>query len=262
MIRGPIDGLMCDMDGVLYRGTESIPGATEAVQRLRDRGTRIVFCTNNSSATVEDYVAKLDRMGIQARAEEVLTSAVVTANVLKERGGIRSRALVVGGTGLRASLESVGVAIVDDPDVAAVDMVVVGLDISFDYAALRRAADAVRAGAILVATNDDATLPMVGGLWPGAGSILAGIEKAAGRRAEVMGKPHPPMMDAVAARLAGAAHIAAVGDRPETDLAGASRRGWTTVLVLSGVTSAADARRIDPQPDLILDSIADLPGRS
>ncbi|MGH2730639.1 MAG: HAD-IIA family hydrolase [Actinomycetota bacterium] len=246
------------MDGVLYRGDEPVPGAKEAVERLRARGIRIVFCTNNSTAAVEDYVAKLTGMGITATAEDVLTSAVVTARVLEERGFRGRRAIVVGGRGLRAGLESVGLAIVDDPDVTAADIVVVGLDTSFDYAALRRAADAVRAGARFVATNDDATLPAAGGIWPGAGSIVAAIETAAGRRAEVMGKPHAPMMDSVAARLAGAAHIAAVGDRPETDLAGASERGWTTVLVFSGVTSAADARRLDPPPDLILDSIADL----
>jgi len=256
--RGPIDGLMCDMDGVLYRGDEPVPGAADAVERLRARGTKIVFCTNNSSATVDTYVAKLTGMGITAEAEEVLTSAVVTAHVLKERGYRNKRAIVVGGEGLKSCLASVGVVVVDDPDVSDVDVVAIGLDPSFNYATLRRAADAVRSGAAFVASNADATFPTALGVEPGAGSLVAAIEVAAGRPAEVIGKPHAPMMDAVATRLADAGHIAAVGDRPDTDIAGASARGWTTVLVLSGVTSAAEALRLDPQPDLILDSIADL----
>jgi 4-nitrophenyl phosphatase len=258
MIRAEFDGLMCDMDGVLYRGDEPVAGAAAAIERLRDRDTRIVFCTNNSSATAEDYVDKLARMGIEVDENEVLTSAAVTARVLEQRGFATKRALVVGGRGVRRCLESVGVVIDDDPESTSADVVVVGIDTSFDYRAMRRAAVAVRAGAAFVATNDDAQLPVEGGLWPGAGAILASIEKASGRMAEVMGKPHAPMMDAVAARLAGARHIGAVGDRPETDLAGARKRGWTTVLVLSGVTSAADAAELDPQPDVVIDSLANL----
>jgi 4-nitrophenyl phosphatase len=258
MIRADFDGLMCDMDGVLYRGAEPVAGAAAAIERLRGRDTRMVFCTNNSSATVDDYVDKLARMGIQVDASEVLTSAAVTAQVLEQRGFANKRALVVGGRGVRRCLESVGVVIDEDPESMSADVVVVGIDTSFDYRAMRRAAAAVRAGAAFVATNDDAQLPVEGGLWPGAGAILASIEKASGRDAEVMGKPHAAMMDAVAARLAGARHIVAVGDRPETDLAGANKRGWTTVLVLSGVTSEDEVESLDPQPGLVLDSIADL----
>lgn len=259
MIRGDFDGLMCDMDGVLYRGDEPVAGAAAAIERLRGRDTHMVFCTNNSSQKADDYVDKLDRMGIQVDANEVLTSAAVTARVLEQRGFANKLCLVVGGRGLRAGLESVGVVIDDDPESMSADVVVVGIDTSFDYRAMRRAAAAVRAGAAFVATNDDAQLPVEGGLWPGAGAILASIEKASGRSAEVMGKPHVPMMDAVAAHLAEARHIVAVGDRPETDLAGARERGWTTVLVLSGVTSPSDVAKLDPQPDVVLDSIADLP---
>ena len=123
---------------------------------------------------------------------------------------------------------------------------------------MRRAAIAVRRGATFIATNDDATFPAADGLWPGAGSILASIERASGRRAEVMGKPHAPMMDAAQKRVGDAERIAIVGDRVDTDLAGGADRGWTTILVLSGVTTQEQARDLAPQPDHVIGSIRDI----
>jgi 4-nitrophenyl phosphatase len=252
------DGLVCDMDGVLYRGDAPIEGSAAAVDELRRRGVRLVFCTNNSRSTVDQYVDKLAQMGIRASPQEIVTSAVVTAEVLANRRLNGARAMVVGGDGIRAELASVGIEVDDDPEPAAVDLVVVGWDPGFDYSAMRRAAAAVMSGAALIATNDDASFPARDGLWPGAGAILASIETASGRRAEVMGKPHDPMMETVAARLEGAQEIAMVGDRPETDLAGGASRGWTTVLVLSGVTGRDDAARVTPTPDLVVDSLHEL----
>jgi 4-nitrophenyl phosphatase len=136
--------------------------------------------------------------------------------------------------------------------------VVVGWDGAFDYSRMRAACLAVRAGAELIATNSDATFPAPDGLWPGAGAILASIEVSSGRRAEVLGKPHAPMMDAAARRLEGCERIAIVGDRADTDLAGGISRGWKTILVTSGVTTPEEALALDPQPDLILGSLAEL----
>jgi 4-nitrophenyl phosphatase len=252
------DGLVCDMDGVLYRGDAPIEGAAAAVDEMRRRGVRLVFCTNNSRSTVGQYVDKLARMGIQASPEEIVTSAVVTAEVLARRRLDGARAIVVGGDGIRTELTSIGIEIDDDPEQEAADLVVVGWDPRFDYSAMRRAAAAVMSGAQFVATNDDSAFPAPDGLWPGAGAILASIETASGRRAEVMGKPHDPMMEAVAARLDGARAVAMVGDRPETDLAGGASRGWATVLVLSGVTGRNEAARVNPTPDLVVDSLQEL----
>lgn len=253
-----VDGLVCDLDGVLYRGDEPVEGSARAIAALKERGVRVVFATNNSRSTVQSYVEKLARMDVDASPQEILTSAVVTAEVLALRGARGRRAAVVGGDGLRAALESAGIIVDDDPGAPA-DLVVVGWDPGFDYPAMRRASMAVRAGAALVATNDDAAFPAPGGrLWPGAGALLASIEVASGARAEVMGKPHRPMMEAAARRLAGARRIALVGDRPETDLAGAESMGWAAILVLSGVTTREQAAALDPQPDLVLDSLADL----
>jgi HAD superfamily hydrolase (TIGR01450 family) len=183
---------------------------------------------------------------------------VVTADVLEKRRRDGARAIVVGGDGIRAELATIGIEIDDDPESSQADLVVVGWDPRFDYVAMRRAAGAVLSGAEFVATNDDTAFPAPDGLWPGAGAILASIETASGRRAEVMGKPHDPMMEAVAARLDGVKEVAMVGDRPETDLAGGAARGWTTVLVLSGVTSRDEAAGLSPAPDLVVDSLQEL----
>lgn len=253
-----VDGIVCDLDGVLYRGKEPIPGAAETVAAWRRRGIRIVFCTNNSGWTVDQYVAKLEAMGVAVSTQEILTSALVTAEVLEERGASGKRAIVVGGKGLRRALQSIDVVLEEGPEIRRADFVIVGWDRSFDYEVMRRASMAVRAGATLVASNDDAAFPAPDGLWPGAGAILASIETASGTTAEVLGKPHKPMMEAAARRLEGATRIAVVGDRPDTDLAGGAAMGWTTILVLSGVTTPEAAAALAPAPDLIVNSLADL----
>lgn len=259
MIRATFDALVCDLDGVIYRGDAAIPGAPEAIERLRRDGTRVVFCTNNSRSTVDDYIVKLARFGIVATSDEIVTSGIVTAHVLKERGFAGKTAIVMGGDGLRAALSDVCISVKDDPRVSVADLVVVGWDIGFTYEKMKRAAIAVQRGATLIATNDDASFPAPDGvLWPGTGAIVASIETATGVTAEVMGKPNEPMLDFVVERLGGVKQIAAVGDRPDTDLAGAAARGWTTILVLSGVTSERDVASISPAPDHVLRSLADL----
>jgi phosphoglycolate/pyridoxal phosphate phosphatase family enzyme len=256
MISADIASLVCDMDGVLYRGADTIAGAPEAVQRLRHNGVRVLFCTNNSSQTVEQYCEKLAGMGIDTAPEDILTSAIVTAEVLNERGLTHKRVLIVGGDGMDAVARDADLEIVQEG--ASADIVLVGWDRDFDYPKMQRAADAVRDGAIFIASNADATFPASDGPLPGAGAILASIEVASGRRAEVLGKPHKPMTDAIVRRLGATGSIAAVGDRPDTDLAGAFEMGWMTILVLSGVTSREAADSLHPKPDLIVDSIADL----
>jgi 4-nitrophenyl phosphatase len=252
------DGLVCDMDGVIYRGAEPIPGSVEAIRPLREAGVRILFCTNNSRSTVEGYVAKLGGMGIEAGPADILTSAVVTGEVLAGRDLEGKRALVVGGDGVREAVAAAGLEIVEDPEGRRAEVVTVGWDPGFTYTRMKEASLAVRAGALLIATNDDASFPAADGLWPGAGAVLASIETASGATAEVMGKPHEPMMRAAAARLAGCERIAIVGDRPDTDIAGGSAMGWTTILVLSGVTVRADLDSVRPVPDLVVERLVDL----
>jgi len=258
MIDAPFDGLVCDLDGVIYRGDSVIDGAPEAIARLRSGGIPLLFCTNNSLATVAQYVEKLRGLGLEVAPEEILTSATVTAETLQERGFAGKTAIVVGGDGITEALSDVCISVKTDPEVTVSDLVVVGWDPELVYDDLKRAASAARRGALLVATNDDATFPAADGLWPGTGAILAAIETASGRRAEVMGKPHPPMMEAAERRLKGAQRIAIVGDRPDTDLAGGTARGWMTILVLSGVTDEDGARSLPERPDRVISSIAEI----
>jgi 4-nitrophenyl phosphatase len=254
-----LEGLVCDLDGVMYRGSEPIPGSPEAVGRLRDLGIGVVFCTNNASPTIDRYLSKLRAMGVEIQPEELVTSATVTVEVLARRGAAGKKAMVVGEEGLREALTSIGLDVDDDEDSVSADFVVVGFDQGFTYAALRRASFAIQGGAELIACNADPTFPAADGLWPGAGSLVAAIETASGVRAEVMGKPHKQMMRAAQRHLGGVSRIAIVGDRPSTDLEGGRIMGWTTILVLSGVTGRQEIDLTEPKPDIVLDRFADLP---
>lgn len=253
-----VDGLVTDLDGVLYRGGRPIPRAIHAVNVLRGRGMRIVFCTNNSATTRADYVAKLARMGLDVDPEDLVNSSEVAARALAARGLGGCRALVIGGPGVRDAVRRAGLVLAR-PDEEDADVLVMGRDKSFDFALLDRAARAVRNGALFIATNDDAAYPSEDGrVEPGAGALVAAVEVASGRAPEVFGKPHRPMMEAAAARFPEGARLAIAGDQPGTDLAGGRAMGWATILVLSGVTSGDEAELLDPPPDLVLDDLGDL----
>ena len=218
-----------------------------------------MFCTNHSRLTIAQYQRRPAGLGIEIPAEAIVTSAVATGEALAARGLAGARALVIGQDGVFEALMKAGIQIEEDPARVDVDLVVVGWDDAFDYKAMRRAATALRSDAVFIATNDDATLPRADSLWPGAGAICAAIAVASERQPEVMGKPHRGMMEAARQRLHGARQIAIVGDNPKSDLAGGRLMGWSTVLVLTGVTDRAAAEKLSPAPDMILESIADLP---
>ncbi|CAN5605103.1 HAD-IIA family hydrolase [soil metagenome] len=254
-----LDGLVCDLDGVMYRGAEPIDGSPEAISLLRDLGVHVVFCTNNANPTIARYIEKLGSMGVSVERDHLVTSAVVMAELLAEDGAAGKRAIVVGGEGLREALHSIDVTVDDDYSSRTADYVVVGFDPDFTYDALKRASFAVQAGAELLAANADASFPAPDGLWPGAGALVAAIEVASGGRARVMGKPHEPMMRVAERHLGGASKIAIVGDRPNTDLEGGRVMGWATILVLSGVTVRDEVDEVEPKPDVVLERLADLP---
>ena len=232
------EAFILDLDGVLFRGDEPIAAATPTIDALRSMDKRLVFLTNNSARTPEQVAAKLTRLGIDASPEEVLTSAQATAELLS-RHARGSTAYVIGQDGVRSALTAAGIELVDG-DAPRSDFVVVGWDGGVTYEALRRATVLIRGGAKLVATNADASYPAPGGeLWPGAGAILAAVETASGAKATVVGKPHGPLFEAAVAR-AGTDNALMVGDRLETDIAGAVASGLDAALVLSGVSEARD----------------------
>lgn len=238
--------VLLDLDGVLYRGEGAVAGAAEVVTAMRGAGKWIVFLTNNSARTSEQVAGKLRGLGIEAAPDEVVTSARPTARLVASDGR-HPTAYVIGRDGVRAALAEAGVEVLDGAPERA-DFVVVGWDGEVGYDELRVASVLARRGARLVATNDDASYPAPSGeLWPGAGAILAAVETASGTTATVVGKPHRPLFDE-ALDQAGTREAVMVGDRVETDVAGAVAAGIDAVLVLSGASGRGDLLESDELP--------------
>jgi 4-nitrophenyl phosphatase len=235
-----------DLDGVIWLADEPIAGAAAAVAALRARGDELAFVTNNSSMTVGDYAAKLAGFGIPADGD-IVSSAMAAARLV--RAG--EKVLVMGGPGVREALAARGAIAVDD---GPADAVMVGFHRDFDYERLRIGSTAVRDGARLIGTNDDATYPTPDGPVPGTGSILAAVEKASGVVATVAGKPYRPMVELLRERLGPAGIV--VGDRLDTDGRLARALGYEFDLVLSGVTKLGD--ELDPTPDVVATDLAAL----
>ena len=236
-----------DLDGVVWLSADPIPGAAEAVARLRAAGERVVFCTNFSGKLLAEQEAQLEDHGIPAHGD-VLTSAMAAARLV-EPG---ERVLICGGPGVAEAMAASGAIPVRDGDA---DAVAVGFHREFDYERLRIAARAVDRGARLIATNDDATLPTPDGPIPGGGALVAAVAYATGVEAIVAGKPHQPMADLVLA--VGGPEGTVVGDRPSTDGGLAVRLGYRFALVLTGVTHEDDLP-VEPAPDVVAASLADL----
>ncbi|MGH3666040.1 MAG: HAD-IIA family hydrolase [Egibacteraceae bacterium] len=239
---------MFDVDGVLVRHTEPVAGAPETLAALRRRGTGVAFVTNNASRTPAEVAHVLTAAGIEAAADEVVTSSLGAVELL-EPG---TRCLVIGMHGLRTALDEHGCVVVTEPDEA--QAVVVGWDRSLRWDDLRRATLALAGGARFVGTNADASYPGSDGPWPGNGAILAALTVASGREPEIAGKPGAAMFRAAARKLP-SGPLLMVGDRPETDLSGAAELGWDTALVLTGVTTAEAATGLHPRPTWVLDDL-------
>lgn len=222
--------VICDLDGVVYRGGEALPGAAAALERLAASNYRVVFVTNNSSRTEEQVADKLEALvGLRPGIDDIVTSARAAVALVPEG----ARCLVVGGEGILEAIDSAGLSVTEDPDNA--DCVIVGLHRGFDYQGMDVAARAIRAGALFVATNVDPTFPAEDSIRPGAGAIVAALETASGVRPIVAGKPERPVRDLIRSR--GVQDAWVIGDRPDTDIAMAvAEDGWTSILVLTGVT--------------------------
>lgn len=247
--------IVCDIDGVILLGGDPIPGAGPALGELRDMGLGVLLATNNATRTPSQTAERIQRLtGFAADADCVVTSTIAAIGML---GPGDQPVLAAAEPGMAETLLAAGVEVTEDP--AAARTVLVGLNRSFTYDLLREAATAVMNGARLIAANTDPTFPTRNGPEPGAGALVAAVERASGTIAEVAGKPHPPMQEAVADRIA-PGPVWMVGDRPDTDIAFAIAAGWIPVLVLSGVT--ADPTEVPPElaPDLVIPSLADLPG--
>jgi glycerol-1-phosphatase len=261
-------GIVADLDGVVYLRDQVIPAARAAFRRVRELGVPVAFVTNNSYRPPAEVAGKLARLGVAAADGEVFTSAQAVVHLL---GGEREVAgtplLVVGGPGLREALAAAGARLLADDRWREAKAVVAGIDTELTYGRLAAATLAIRAGARFVGSNPDLTYPTPDGAVPGAGAILALLRAASGVRPEVAGKPEPAMFETAAAYLlrqarAGghAGGLLMVGDRSDTDLAGARRLGWDTALVLTGVTRRVDVLDLTDAPDHLLADVGGLLG--
>ncbi len=278
--------LLVDLDGVVYRGRQPVPGVAAVLAGRVARGDDVVYVTNNSMHYRADYVTRLTAMGAPVAADRVVSSARATALYLAEHEPPVRRVLVLGGRGLRRELEDVGLAVVDAREAAErlaegeaeapprdgppvdpfelagrPDVVVVGLDPGLTYRTLAFAADVIRAGARFVATNRDPVYPSEHGLRPGAGAIVAALEATTGVTPVSIGKPAPFLLEE-AARAVGrrAAEAVMIGDGLLTDLAAAHAVGARSVLMLTGVTTRAqlEALPASQRPDAVAADAAEL----
>lgn len=224
--------VLCDLDGVVYRGAVALPGVPAALERLRDSGTPIYFITNNSTRTPEATAEKIRGLtGGEVDGDQVLTSAQAAMTMLDGDDG---PVLIIGEDGVRAAVEQAGLGATDDP--LAAGAVVVGLTRALSYEMITRAMAAILNGARFIATNDDTSFPTEHGLAPGCGAIVAAVAAATGVEPEVAGKPNTAMRDLIRSRIDGEAWV--IGDRLDTDIAIAGLEpGWRSILVLTGITT-------------------------
>jgi phosphoglycolate/pyridoxal phosphate phosphatase family enzyme len=252
------DGLIVDLDGVVWVGETAVPGSVAAIAELRTRGVRLLFVTNDPRGSRAEYAARLSKLGVPVDEAEIVTSGSALASFVREREGARTTAFVIGSPSLRAELAQASLELLTGAAARAAKIVVVGGHDGFDYEELRIAAQAVRSGARLYAAGRDATFPMPDGPWPGTGSIVAAVEVAGGTTAVAVGKPEPFIFEIARSLLAGCRRVAIVGDNLAADIAGGKRAGLTTILVLTGTSRREDIGSAEVPPDVVLPDLAAL----
>jgi NagD protein len=254
MTQREIHSWLMDMDGVLVREEQAIPGADRFLARLRELGTPFLVLTNNSIYTRRDLAARLAASGLRVPEEAIWTSALATARFLQDQrpGG---SAFVIGEAGLTTALHDAGYTLTE----RAPDYVVLGETRTYSFERITRAIRLIANGARFIATNPDATGPSVDGPLPATGSVAALISRATGVEPYFVGKPNPLMMrSALNAIDAHSETAAMIGDRMDTDIVSGLEAGMETVLVLTGVTTREDAERHPYRASRIVDSVADL----
>ncbi|HEU4321678.1 MAG TPA: HAD-IIA family hydrolase [Roseiflexaceae bacterium] len=248
--------VLFDMDGTLFRGGTALPGARELLAFCAERGIACACVTNNSTMTPAQYEAKLAGMGIPVSAAQIVTSSVAARRYLEQEAPRGTPIYAVGMDGLRQELFGDGYYVLEEHNPR---YVVVGGDFDVTYAKLRTACLAIRAGARFIGTNPDTTYPTEQGLVPGAGSLLALLRAATDVEPFVIGKPAPTMLLAAAALLgAEPARTLVVGDRLDTDIAGARAALMSSVLVMTGVETAEGIASNAVRADLVLPGLPEL----
>ncbi len=260
-----INNLILDMDGVLWRGETPQPGLVDFFTTLRRLQIGFVLATNNATKMAVQYTQKLARFEVDVPPEQILTSAETTASYLQGAYAAGTAVYVVGTDGLREAMQVKGFSVIGPDEVeqgATAPLVVAGFTPTATYRELAMGALLVQKGAAFVGTNPDKTIPHELGSLPGAGALLAVIETATGVAPVTIGKPGPIVFEEALRRLKGAKeNTAMVGDRLSTDIAGAKGAGLTAILLLSGISTRAEAEACATPPDFIFDDIVELTGQ-
>jgi HAD superfamily hydrolase (TIGR01457 family) len=249
-----LKALVIDLDGSVYHGTKLIEGAAEALNHLTERYA-VLFLTNNSTRSRAEYVQRLTQFGISVVKEQLITSGYAAVRYVQANYP-QTRFFVLGSPGLKEELREHQITLCDD----ACDGVLVGLDKEFTYAKLQQALTLLLHGAVFIATNTDPYLLTSEGIKPGAGSLVAALETASGRKAIVTGKPSAFITALIQEQLQlPAREILVVGDNLQTDILMGHAGGMRTALVLTGASKREDIERLLIQPDYVLPSITELP---
>ncbi len=251
------DGLLIDLDGVVWIGREPVPGSVETLRALLAAGKRLVFVTNNPGRLPEAYAERLRELGVEVGAEQIVTAGVAVARLAGEAAGEDGSAFVIGASALKQMVAATGARLLEGEEAEAADVVVVSGHRGFDYEELKTAKFALDRGARLFATSHDPTMPFPGGELPGTGAVLAAVEVASGKQATIAGKPERHLFE-MAKEAVGEGRLAMIGDRITSDVDGGRAAGLETVLVLSGTTTREEAEAADPAPDHVLGDLAGL----
>jgi NagD protein len=248
-------GFLIDMDGVIYKGSEPIPGAVEFINYLKHHQYPFMFLTNNSQRTSRDVCYKLIKMGFDVSDTDIFTCAMATARYLASRKE-NGTAYVIGEGGLLTELHKVGYSIVDDQP----DFVIIGEGRTIMLESVDKSINMIMNGSKLIATNLDPNCPVGNGKYrAGCGAFVSMLEFATGIKAFSVGKPSPVMMRMARKQLElGTDDTIMIGDTMGTDILGAGSMGFTTVLTLSGVTRESDLAQYGYSPDFIIRSVKDL----
>lgn len=259
MLLPNIKALILDMDGVIWKADAPIGDLAATFQRIRKRGLKYVFATNNSTKTSEQYVDRLNEFGVEVEPWQVVTSSQAAARAIAQTFPQGTKALVIGEDGLRIPIEQEGFEMVSLENASAAKVVVMGMDRSVSFEKLSEAALLVRKGIPFYATNMDKTFPTPRGQIPGAGAWISVITTATNVEPIVAGKPFPFLMDLSLEKLGTKKEeTLVVGDRLETDIAAGQAVGCPTALVLSGVSTREQAANWNPIPDVIVEDLSEL----
>jgi len=254
-----IKALILDMDGVVWRSDAPIGDLPATFARIRERGLKFVFATNNGTKTPDQYAERLLGLGVDVLPGQVVTSARALAHMLEQKFPRGTKVFVIGENGVRAALKEKGFEIVSVENAPQAGMVVFGIDHEINFQKVAEATLLINGGVPFYATNSDRTFPIPRGEIPGAGSWLAVLTTATNVQPVVAGKPSPFMMDFALEQLGTKKEeTLVVGDRLETDIASGQSGGFPTALVLSGVTTRGMAAEWKPAPDIIAEDLAGL----